>query len=211
MTHSQKVDSTDIKSETDDTKSKRVPYHFGEKLRQVREHKGYTLKIVAQRAGVSESLVSQIERNHVSPAIDTLLALADVLDINLEFLFEEYRKNRPVQIIRYNERAAQKEEDILYEELARAESSDKENSIESYMITIPKGSHTYRGSYGHLGRELGIILKGKGCLKYENKEYILNEGDSASFSAAVPHVLENVGDVDLQAIWVVTPAQRFVK
>ena len=91
MTHSQKVDSTDIKSETDDTKSKRVPYHFGEKLRQVREHKGYTLKIVAQRAGVSESLVSQIERNHVSPAIDTLLALADVLDINLEFLFEEYR------------------------------------------------------------------------------------------------------------------------
>ena len=79
------------------------------------------------------------------------------------------------------------------------------------MITIPKGSHTHRGSYGHLGRELGIILKGKGCLKYENKEYILNEGDSASFSAAVPHVLENVGDVDLQAIWVVTPAQRFVK
>ena len=211
MTHSQKVDSTDIKSETDDTKSKRVPYHFGEKLRQVREHKGYTLKIVAQRAGVSESLVSQIERNHVSPAIDTLLALADVLDINLEFLFEEYRKNRPVQIIRYNERAAQKEEDILYEELARAESSDKENSIESYMITIPKGSHTHRGSYGHLGRELGIILKGKGCLKYENKEYILPAGDSASFSAAVPHVLENVGDVDLQAIWVVTPAQRFVK
>ena len=45
--------------------------------------------MVAQQAGVSESLVSQIERNHVSPAIDTLLALADVLDINLEYLFEE--------------------------------------------------------------------------------------------------------------------------
>ena len=32
----------------DDEKAKRVPYHFGEKLRQVREHKGYTLKVVAQ-------------------------------------------------------------------------------------------------------------------------------------------------------------------
>ena len=74
----------------ENSQEKRVPYHFGEKLRSVRERKGYTLKVVATKAGVSESLVSQIERNRVSPAIDTLLALADVLDINLEFLFEEY-------------------------------------------------------------------------------------------------------------------------
>ena len=67
----------------------KAPIRFGEKLRTIRENKGYTLKMVAKAAGVSESLVSQIERNHVSPAIDTLLALAEVLDINLEFLFEE--------------------------------------------------------------------------------------------------------------------------
>ena len=71
------------------TQNKREPYRFGEKLRAVRERKGLTLKTVANQAGVSESLVSQIERNKVSPAIDTLLNLADVLDINIEFLFEE--------------------------------------------------------------------------------------------------------------------------
>lgn len=194
----------------DDEKSKKVPYHFGEKLRQVREHKGYTLKVVAQKAGVSESLVSQIERNHVSPAIDTLLALADVLDINLEFLFEEYRKERPVQIIRAGERASVNEDDVTYEELARP-AADKDNSIESYVVRIPAGSHTHRGSYGHIGRELGIIINGTAKLTYENKEYILNEGDSASFAAGVPHTLENAGKIELVAIWVVTPAQRFVK
>ena len=78
--------------QADASQEKRVPYHFGEKLRSVRERKGYTLKVVATQAGVSESLISQIERNRVSPAIDTLLSLADVLDINLEFLFEEYRR-----------------------------------------------------------------------------------------------------------------------
>ena len=62
---------------------KKEPFRFGEKLRKVRERKGLTLKVVAQQAGVSESLVSQIERNKVSPAIDTLLSLADVLDISL--------------------------------------------------------------------------------------------------------------------------------
>ncbi len=191
-------------------KTKKVPYHFGEKLRQVREHKGYTLKVVAQKAGVSESLVSQIERNHVSPAIDTLLALADVLDINLEFLFEEYRKTRPVHIIRAGERTTAIEDDILYENLSEPDSSDKNNTFETYVIKIPAGAHTHRGSYGHIGREVGVILKGKGRLKYENKEYSLNEGDSVSFSAGVPHVLENTGDTTLEAIWVVTPAQRFV-
>ena len=39
------------------SQSKKAPYHFGEKLKLVRERKGYTLKVVAQRAGVSESLV----------------------------------------------------------------------------------------------------------------------------------------------------------
>src|SRR5574344_2053622 len=85
-------------------KEKRVPYRFGEKLRSVRERKGYTLKVVAQRAGVSESLVSQIERSLVSPAMGTLLMLADVLDINVEGLFEEYHRERPVQVIRSDER-----------------------------------------------------------------------------------------------------------
>ena len=92
------------------TQNKKNPFRFGEKLRTVRERKGYTLKVVAQRAGVSESLVSQIERNKVSPAIDTLLTLADVLDINLEFLFEEYRRERPVQVIRADERRTVEEE-----------------------------------------------------------------------------------------------------
>lgn len=193
----------------EEEKHKKIPYHFGEKLRQVREHKGYTLKVVAQKAGVSESLVSQIERNHVSPAIDTLLALADVLDINLEFLFEEYRKERPVQIIRSNERATIKEDDVTIEELASAVNSDKDNSLESYMLKIPKGSQTHRGSYGHLGREIGIIVKGTAKLTYDNKEYLLHEGDSVSFSASCPHILENAGDSELNAIWFVTPAQRF--
>mgnify|MGYP003473002302 FL=1 len=206
---SEKIDKTDD-FQNENTKQKKVPYHFGEKLRQVREHKGYTLKVVAQKAGVSESLVSQIERNHVSPAIDTLLALADVLDINLEFLFDEYRKKRPVQVIRANERPSINEDDITYEQLAKPSGSDTENSIESYVLHIPAGSHTHRGSYGHIGREFGIITKGKARLTYENTEYILNEGDSVSFSASVRHVLENVGDCDLEAIWFVTPAQRFI-
>lgn len=199
---------TDLQN--NDLDAKRVPYHFGEKIRTVRERKGYTLKVVAQKAGVSESLVSQIERNRVSPAIDTLLTLADVLDINLEFLFEEYHKKRPVEIIHKNERRLITEDDITYEELAKPNKSDGEHSIESYLITIPIKSQTHRGSYGHLGREIGHILQGNCKLLYENTEYDLQEGDSISFSANTPHTLINAGDVPVKALWIVTPPQRFI-
>ena len=195
----------------DEQTSKKVPYHFGEKLRQVREHRGYTLKGVAQRAGVSESLVSQIERNHVSPAIDTLLALADVLDINLEYLFEEYRKKRPVHIIRSQARASVTEHDVLYEELARPDSSSADSTTECYIIKIPAGAHTHHGSFGHIGREIGLVLKGRAKFTYAGTEYILEEGDSVSFSSGSPHVLENDGDCTMEAVWFVTPAERFAK
>lgn len=193
-----------------ESEEKRSPYHFGEKLRSVREKKGFTLKTVAQKAGVSESLVSQIERNHVSPAIDTLLALADVLDINLSYLFEEYNRKRPVQIIRSDERRTINEDDVHFEELAQPTEEDGAHAIESYFLTIPANSRTHRGNYGHLGRELGVILEGKAILHYENNQYELNEGDSVSYSASAPHTLENAGSKPLKALWIVTPAQRFV-
>lgn len=192
------------------TAKKKIPYHFGEKIRAVRERKGLTLKSVAMDAGVSESLVSQIERNKVSPAIDTLLTLADVLDINLEFLFEEYHKERPVEVIHKDERRKIKEGDIIYEEIASPSKSDTQNSVESYEITVPVKSQTHRGSYGHLGREIGYILEGRCILQYENLNYELEAGDSVSFSASAPHTLVNIGAMPVKAIWVVTPPQRFV-
>ena len=196
-------------SQENESQDKRVPYHFGEKLRTVRERKGYTLKVVATQAGVSESLVSQIERNRVSPAIDTLLALADVLDINLEYLFEEYTRNRPVSITHEADRRTLNEDDVVYTELSDSYSGNGENSFESYTVSIPAGSHTHRGLYGHIGKEMGLITKGRGILYHGNKSYPLVEGDSVTFSANLPHHLENTGTEPLEAIWFVTPAQKF--
>jgi len=192
------------------TQNKREPYRFGEKLRAVRERKGLTLKTVANQAGVSESLVSQIERNKVSPAIDTLLNLADVLDINLEFLFEEYRKDHPVKVIRCGDRRKIKDDEVIYEEVAKAQEKDEKNALVAYIISIPPGGKTHRGSYGHLGYELGFILSGKAEFNYESLKYSLSEGDSISFSASSPHVLVNSGTSAMTAIWVVSPPQRFI-
>jgi transcriptional regulator with XRE-family HTH domain len=189
--------------------NRRFPYRFGEKIRAVRERKGCTLKQIAQIAGISESLVSQIERNKVSPAIDTLLAIAEALDINLEYLFEEFRQKRKVTVIRAEERRTIGEDTVLYEELAKPAENDGSHALESFLITVPPGTHTHRGSYGHIGRELGVIIEGEAVFEYENENFTLGTGDSISFSASVPHTLSNNGSVVLKAFWVVSPPQRF--
>ena len=84
--------------------NKSIRYQFGDKLRSVRERRGGTLKSVAEAAGVSPSLVSQIERNIVSPSLDTLMGLADVLDIDPDYLFKDFKKDKRVDIVRAEER-----------------------------------------------------------------------------------------------------------
>ncbi len=184
-------------------------FHVGEKIRAVRERKGCTLKTIAQRAGVSESLISQIERNKVSPAIDTLLSIADALEIDLEYLFSEYRQQRPVKLITAKERARIDENGVIYEEVVHPNEGDGIHAMEAYYLTVPPGGETQRGSYGHTGREFGIIVQGSGELRYGSSVYTLKQGDSISFSSDAPHTLVNKNTEPLRAFWVVTPPQRF--
>lgn len=59
---------------------------LGEKLRLLREQKGWTLSEFAQKAAVSVSYLSEIERGNVYPAIDTLKRIASVLEVSLQDL-----------------------------------------------------------------------------------------------------------------------------
>ncbi|HKO33607.1 MAG TPA: helix-turn-helix transcriptional regulator, partial [Candidatus Limnocylindria bacterium] len=49
---------------------------IGRSLRDARRRRGLTLKAVAQEAGVTESFLSQVERDIASPSIATLRRIA---------------------------------------------------------------------------------------------------------------------------------------
>jgi transcriptional regulator with XRE-family HTH domain len=187
-----------------------MAYYFGEKIRTIRERRGLTLREVADHAGVSESLVSQIERNRVSPAIDTLLALADALDLDLEYLFSDYRRDRSVKIIRKEERTSFTRPGVLYERLARMEGDPSlqrgvPGGIEAYNITVEPGAKTGSAEYGHPGWELGIVEAGRAELTVGKETYTLEPGDSVSFQADAPHRLANPGEEALRVFWIITP------
>jgi len=184
----------------------RQKYQFGEKIRAVRERRGLTLKEVAEKAGVSESLVSQIERNRVSPAIDTLLALADALEIDFDYLFAGLKRERPVKIVQKNERpVSQIKQGIKYEHLVQVE---EQGGIEAYIITIEAGAKTGNAEYGHPGWELGIVESGIMELTAGNQVFRCKAGDSVSFRADTPHIMSNPGKKPLRVFWVISPPKK---
>jgi transcriptional regulator with XRE-family HTH domain len=52
-------------------------------LREEREKRGLSMNVVAQRAGLSHSIVSLIERDLRNPTLDTLLRITDAIEIDL--------------------------------------------------------------------------------------------------------------------------------
>jgi transcriptional regulator with XRE-family HTH domain len=189
----------------------KTKFNFGDKIRGVRERKGMTLKEVARKADLSESLISQIETNKVSPAIDTLLKIADILEIDLEYLFLDYKKKKTVNLVKANERNKIEYQNVLYEQLSKTIDGDSEHAIEAYYLEIKPGKEKGSTEYGHKGRELGIIVDGKGEFIIGGDSFELNKGDSISFDSDVPHVLKNMGQKLLKAYWIVTPPKMFFK
>jgi transcriptional regulator with XRE-family HTH domain len=65
---------------------------MGERLRAARLARNLTLRELAQRLGVSPSMISQIETGRASPSVSTLYSIASELDVSLdELLFNDRR------------------------------------------------------------------------------------------------------------------------
>lgn len=65
-----------------------------ELLREAREVNGLTMTVVAQRAGLSQQMVSYVERGMRQPTLDTLLRLERALGIDLADLLKTARRRK---------------------------------------------------------------------------------------------------------------------
>src|SRR3954454_8653257 len=78
-------------------------YSIGEKLRTLRLRKSMGLVELGKHTGLSAALLSKLERGKLFPTLPTLLRIALVFSVGLEFFFREEKKHT-VAIVRRNER-----------------------------------------------------------------------------------------------------------
>ena len=79
-------------------------YLIGEKLRTLRLRKSMGLVELAKRTGLSAALLSKLERQKLFPTLPTLLRIAMVFGVGLDYFFTDERKRRVVEIVRRDER-----------------------------------------------------------------------------------------------------------
>ncbi len=61
-------------------------------LREVRERQGLSMSTVAERAGLSQQMVSYVERQMRMPTIDTLLRMTEAMNVDLSALLAKAQK-----------------------------------------------------------------------------------------------------------------------
>ncbi|WP_457551320.1 helix-turn-helix domain-containing protein [Desulfobacula sp.] len=179
---------------------------LGALLRPIRISRNLTIKDIAAKAGISSSLLSQIERNRISPSLDTLLQILKVYGVPPDKFFKDYATNSRVEIVRKDDRKIYQRKGFKYETLCGDSQTKGNHSFNAFFLELAPGQKRGDAVEGHLGRELGIVVKGSAQLLYGEETYEIHKGDSVSFFSQIPHVIQNLSDQIFQAYWVVTPA-----
>src|SRR5918993_712443 len=79
-------------------------YRIGAKIRALRLKKKIGLVDLGKHSGLSPALLSKIERGHLFPTLPTLLRIALVFGVGLEFFFAGAREKPLVAVVRKDER-----------------------------------------------------------------------------------------------------------
>jgi transcriptional regulator with XRE-family HTH domain len=187
---------------------------IGRRLADLRVEHRYSIRALAREAGVSASLISDVERGKVEPSISTLKRLASALGTTLAFFFSE-PSSQSGRVVRATER------DVLGqggEPRSQAARSAIETAGVRFEIASPTDSELIEAIYGryepgaslgdaitHEGEEWGMVLRGRLKVWVGEEIYFLDPGDAIGFPSTLPHRLENVAEEALEYIWINTP------
>jgi transcriptional regulator with XRE-family HTH domain len=190
-------------------KTKRIPMgepqgSLGNAIRTHRKQENMTLLDLAKRAGFSISYLSQIERNLLTPSIDTLRRLAEELGIPAgQLMLKDARQpNSPIAVVRRSERKqlAFPGSNIHYELLT----PDMRRRASLLWVEAPPGSES-GPLFSHEGEDGVVVLKGAIEVEVGGVWHHLEAGDSIYFNAGIPHRWRNSGAVNAEAVWLSTP------
>jgi transcriptional regulator with XRE-family HTH domain len=79
-------------------------YSIGEKLRSLRLRNSMGLVELGKHTSLSAALLSKLERGKLFPTLPTLLRIAMVFGVGLDYFFSDERKRRVVEVVRRDKR-----------------------------------------------------------------------------------------------------------
>jgi transcriptional regulator with XRE-family HTH domain len=176
---------------------------IGERIAELRRRRNISIKELAEKTGVTSSLLSQIERGLANPSLNSLRALALALEVPITVFFQESFNGKDL-VVRKNKRKKLQlpdSDEVIYELL----SPNASKQIEFALMNIKPGVQSIEKPMAHTGEEAAIVLGGSIKLTLGEEELILNDGDSVCIPPNIPHKWQNIDKKDVMVIFAVSP------
>jgi len=178
---------------------------IGKVIREFRLARNMSIKELSKKTNLTSSLISQVERDLISPSLNSLAKISSALKVPMvSFFAEATPKPRPIT------RKKQRKKTVIFSSshvIYQLLSPDPDRKIEFLLVEIePEGSENDENELiSHTGEECGYVIKGELEVRLGKDRYYLKEGDSIYFQSRIPHRFKNIGKGKVISIWAMTP------
>lgn len=176
------------------------------KIRDFRKQRGFTIKELAARSGMSISYISQVERGEIDPSLSSLRKIAAVFQIPLYMLLDDTELlsdltlRRDQQLVRRSEDGA-----VAYRFLTPLPSP--QYSPEAILIGFEVAPHSQDTAepVRHDSEEIICVTDGQLTVQIGETDIILSPGDTTVIQKNLPHICKNTGESAAKGISVISP------
>jgi len=180
----------------------------GPRIRALREAMSFSLRDLADRSGVSAQMLSQVERGETSPTLAVAAKIAAGLELTLSQLLR-LDEGQHVAVSRAAGRRSSRRGGHLIEELTPPLPGQRADvSLHVLDPGATTGGAADPPMHEPGSRETAVVLAGELALVLEGTRTELQEGDSVTFDADLPHHFENEGNIPTRFIAVIAAGLR---
>ncbi|MBS1661968.1 MAG: helix-turn-helix transcriptional regulator [Bacteroidetes bacterium] len=172
---------------------------IGDKIRAKRTQKNITLEQLANRAGVSKGLISQIENNRTVPSLPVLLNIIHSLEEDLRTFFEDMQDSinkSHVLIIRKGQEKMFSKEPVKGFSYKRILTRSIVSQATDVVLLELKKKAGRKQMIRTDAFECKYVLQGDIEYQVNDEVFTLHEGDTLFFDGRAPHRLKNIGDTE---------------
>ena len=191
----------DDAARTDERPATKQVKLIGERLRRAREDRGLTILETANHTGLTKGFISQVELGKTSASVASLASICDALNLPLSALFEP----PAVHLVRADAREPAR---FLGHKVADSILTPPgQGGVQVIETVIQPGGGSDPEPYRlPVDREYVTVLQGELHITVEGQQLELQEGDSLTFRASLPHLWRNPSKTrQARVLWVLTP------
>jgi transcriptional regulator with XRE-family HTH domain len=176
---------------------------IGAGIRELRRRRQLSTRQLAVRSGISHSTISLLERDRLSPSVDTLSAILEAMGSTLTGFFSEVAASFPHSpFYRFDDLAEIGRSDGISYRMVGINHPNR-HLLMLYESYAP-GSDTGK-AFSHTAQEAGVVIRGAVEVTVGAEMRTLGVGDAYYFDSQTPHQFRNASDAPAEIISAITP------